>query len=195
MGFVRVTAVVLAAGEGRRIGGPKALLRIGGESFLARVCGRFAAAGVNEIVAVLGAEADRVRAEAGLPRGVGTVVNQDWRSGMLSSICCGIAAAEGADAVLVHPVDNPSLTTATIQAVVAALAAGARIAVPSHAGRRGHPAGFARAGWPDLRAAAPERGARAVLLDRPAWVVHVAAGPDCLRDVDTPEDLAALARA
>ncbi len=191
---MRLAAVVLAAGEGRRMGGPKALLRIGGESFLSRVCGQLASAGLDEIVAVLGAQAARVRAEAALPEGVRVAVNEAWPSGMLSSICCGIAAAEGADGVLVHPVDNPRVSVETIRAVVGALAAGAAIAVPSHAGRRGHPAGFARAVWPALRTAPPERGARAVLADNPSWVVHVPAGPDCLCDVDTPEDLAALVR-
>jgi CTP:molybdopterin cytidylyltransferase MocA len=191
---MRVAAVVLAAGEGRRLGGPKALLSIGGTSFLAHVCGQFSAAGVTEIVAVLGAQAARVRAEAGMPEGVTVVVNEDWPRGMLSSVCHGIAAAEDADAVLVHPVDNPSVTPATIRRVVTALEAGALIAVPSHAGRRGHPAGFSRSVWPALREAAPELGARAVLRDHPAWVVHVPAGPDCLWDVDTPEDLAALVR-
>ena len=138
MGTMRIAAVVLAAGEGRRIGGPKALLSISGVSFLARTCGQFALAGVDDVVAVLGAQADRVRAEAGFADGVSVAVNEAWRSGMLSSIWCGIAAAEsaGADAVLVHPVDNPSVTLATIREVVSALTAGAAIAIPSHAGRR-----------------------------------------------------------
>jgi molybdenum cofactor cytidylyltransferase len=73
--------------------------------------------------------------------------------------------------------------------VTDALAAGAAIVVPTCAGRRGHPAGFARAVWPALRAAPLEGGARRVLADHPDWVVHVPAGPDCLVDIDTPEAL------
>jgi molybdenum cofactor cytidylyltransferase len=79
--------------------------------------------------------------------------------------------------------------------VLASLAAGARIAVPSHAGRRGHPAGFARAAWPALRAAALDGGARGVLAEHPDWVSHVPAGPDCLVDLDTKEALEAARRA
>jgi len=71
--------------------------------------------------------------------------------------------------------------------VLAALAAGATIAVPSHAGRRGHPAGFARAAFAALRAAPLASGARAVLSLRPDWVVHVPCGSDCLVDIDTPQ--------
>ena len=187
---VRLAAIVLAAGEGRRMGGPKALLRQGQATFVARACALFSAAGIPPI-AVLGAEARRVRSEAGIPEGATVVVNERWPEGMLTSVWRGLDAAEalGAEAVLLHPVDNPFVAPATIAAVVAALAAGAEIAVPSHAGRRGHPAGFARSVWPALREAPLEGGARTVLLARPGVVVPVPAGPDCLVDVDTPEDL------
>jgi CTP:molybdopterin cytidylyltransferase MocA len=188
---VRVLAIVLAAGEGRRMGGPKALLPIGGETFLARACRRFARPGIASVVAVLGAEADRVRRQAQIPAGATVAVNERWREGMLTSIWRGLDEAEkdGADAILLHPVDNPFVEPDTIDAVLDSLAAGSEIVVPSHAGRRGHPAGFARSTWPDLRSAPLESGARAVLAARPGLVVHVAAGPDCLVDIDTPRDL------
>ena len=73
--------------------------------------------------------------------------------------------------------------------MVRALELGATIAAPSHGGRRGHPAGFARAAFASLREADPARGARAVLAEHPDWIVHVPAAPDCLVDVDTPADL------
>ena len=190
---MRVVAILLAAGEGRRMGGPKALLRLGEATLLARCLALFSSAGVPAI-AVLGAEADRVRAEAGVPGGAMMVVNERWPEGMLTSVWLGLDAAEdlGAEAALVHPVDNPLVAPDTVAAVVAALEAGAAIAVPSHAGRRGHPAGFARSVWPDLRSAPPEGGARAVLRARADLVVHVPAGPDCLVDLDTPDDLLRL---
>jgi CTP:molybdopterin cytidylyltransferase MocA len=193
---VQVVAIVLAAGEGRRMGGPKALLPIGGETFLARACRELAGPGVASVVAVLGAEAERVRREAGAPAAASVVVNDRWREGMLTSVWRGLDEAEdrGADAVLLHPVDNPWVEPATLAAVLDALDAGAEIAVPSHGGRRGHPAGFARSVWPDLRQAPLEGGARTVLAARPARVVHVPAGPDCLVDIDTPEDLERRAR-
>jgi molybdenum cofactor cytidylyltransferase len=147
---------------------------------------------------VLGAESRRVLREAGIPAEATVVVNEDWRRGMLTSVWAGLdaAASLGAEAVLLHPVDNPQVATATIEAVMAALAAGGAIVVPVHAGRRGHPAGFARSVWPALRGAPLDGGARTVLADRPDLVVHVEAGPDCLVDIDTPEDLArALRRA
>jgi len=187
-----VVAIVLAAGEGRRIGGPKALLALGETTFLARACALFSAAGAG-VIAVLGAEAERVRREAGIPAEATAAVNPRWREGMLTSVWAGLDAAEvlGAEAVLLHPVDNPFVAPDTIEAVVAALAKGAAIAVPAHAGRRGHPAGFARSVWPALRAAPLDGGARTVLLAHEELVVHVPAGPDCLVDVDTRGDLVA----
>ncbi len=170
------------------MGGPKALLRIGDGTFLAHVCALFAAA---EVPVRRGARR-RGRPRRGPKRGSRrkrrSCVNERWREGMLTSVWAGLDAAEalGAEAVLLHPVDNPFVEPATIDAVVAALAGGAEIAVPSHAGRRGHPAGFARATWPALRAASKDRGARDVLSQHQDRVVHVPAGEDCLVDLDTP---------
>jgi len=194
---MRIAAIVLAAGEGRRLGGPKALLPLADGTFASVAASVFDRADVAARVVVLGAQAERVAAQARWPSGVTLVVNRRWAEGMLTSVWAGLDAAEplAVDAVLVHPVDNPLVAEATVTAVLEALAQGAIIAVPSHGGRRGHPAGFARAAWPALRAAALDDGARSVLAERPEWVVHVPAGPDCLVDIDTPEALEAARRA
>ena len=187
---VRVVAVVLAAGAGRRIGSPKALLPIGGTTFLAHVARALQRPGVAEVVAVIGHGARRVAASAGLPPGLALVVNPRPDDGMLGSVARGLEAAEarGADAVLLHPVDHPFASPATTDAVLAALAGGALVAVPTYGGRRGHPGGFARAVWPALRAAPPARGARAVLADHPDWLVHVPGDEGCVAGIDTRED-------
>lgn len=188
---MRIVAVVLAAGEGRRMGGPKALLRLDRETFLERVCTELARPAVCSVVVVLGAEAERVRREARIPEGVVVVVNDAWRDGMLSSVWRGLDAAEarGAEALLLHPVDHPFVEPQTVDAVCAELQAGAALAVPEFAGRRGHPGGFSGALFHELRAADPARGARAVLERNLSRVVLVPAGPGCRRGVNTPEDL------
>jgi molybdenum cofactor cytidylyltransferase len=187
---VRIAAVVLAAGRGVRAGGPKALLRIGEVTFLAHVAARLHRPGVDRVIAVVGHDAARVLRESALPASVIVVVNEGGTAGMLGSVVAGLEAAsgDGAEAVLVHPVDHPLVEEATIDAVLAALHGGARIAVPSHGGRRGHPGGFARAAWDALRSAPPSEGARFVLASHPDWIVHVAGGPGCLAGVDTPDD-------
>ena len=185
-----MVAIVLAAGEGRRMGGPKALLRVGDETFLARAGRLLARPGVASVVAVLGADAERVRAESALPPSVEVAVNARWREGMLSSVWRGLdaAEAEAADAVLLHPVDHPLVQPATIDRVIRALSCSAAIAVPTWDGRRGHPGGFHRSVFAELRAAPPDRGARAVLAADPGRVVHVPGDAGCVTGIDTPED-------
>src|SRR5260221_5813764 len=186
---LRIHAIILAAGRGARMGGPKALLALEGETFLARVAGRLRRPGVERVTAVIGHEADRVRREAASPADVVMIMNPHYAEGMLTSILCGLDDAEdaGADAVLVHPVDHPLVEADTVDAVVAALSRGATIAVPSHGGRRGHPAGFARRAWAALRAAAPDEGARGVLARHPEWIEHVPAGEGSLLGGNTTE--------
>jgi molybdenum cofactor cytidylyltransferase len=189
---VNVIGVILAAGEGRRMGGNKALLPLGDGTFLGRCTESLARPGVSSLLAVLGHDADLVAAGFRPPRAVELVVNRDYRQGMLSSVLCGLeaAAARGAEAVLVHLVDHPLVAPETVDRVVAALVEEARIAVPSFDNRRGHPVGFAASTWPALRAVAPGLGARAVLKEHPDWVVHVPGDRGCVTGIDTPEDYA-----
>ena len=186
---VRIVAVVLAAGEGRRIGGPKALLPIGGDSFLAHACRLVARPGIHAVVAVLGAAAARVQSEGGVDPAVSLVVNEAWPEGMLSSVWRGLDAAEalGAQGVLLHPVDHPRVAPETIDRVVAALEAGAFVAVPTHEERRGHPGGFGPEAILALRGAPLDRGARAVLEAHPERVVHVPGDPGCRMGINTQE--------
>jgi CTP:molybdopterin cytidylyltransferase MocA len=193
---VRVAAILLAAGEGRRVGGPKGLLTLGGESFLARCARLLDRPAIAEILAVLGCEAERLRALPDVPKRVRFVVHPRYADGMLSSLLRGLdeAEARGADAVLVHPVDHPIVSVPTIDAVLKILGERRPIVVPSVAGRRGHPAGFARRTWEALRAADAQRGARDVLLRHPEWVTHVDGDPGCATGVNTPRDYEAVTR-
>lgn len=184
---MKVVAIVLAAGEGRRMGVPKALVPMTGGTFLGHACRLLHRPGVESVVAVIGAAAERVRAEAPVSDSVQVVVNEAWRSGMLSSVQRGLEAALdlGADAALLHPVDHPLVAPETVDRVVDALLDGAFAAVPTHEGRRGHPGGFGAEALPLLQSAPPDRGARAVLADHPDRVVHVEGDPGCRINIDT----------
>jgi len=171
------------------MGGPKALLPMGDTSFVAHACGLLARPGVEGVVAVIGAGADRVRAEARIPGPVAVVENEGWREGMLSSVWRGLDAAEalGAEAILLHPVDHPLVSPQTVDRVVAALEGGAFAAVPTHDDRRGHPGGFGGEALAALRDAPLDQGARAVLAAHAHRVVHVEGDPGCLVGLDTPD--------
>ncbi len=192
---MRIVGVLLAAGAGRRVGGPKALLTLHGEPFVLPACRLLLRPGVEHVLVVLGHDAERVRTRCPeLPPGASFLEHPGHAAGMLSSVLAGLAAAEqrGAEAILLHPVDQPATAVASVDAVVAALEGGAIVAVPSHAGRRGRPAGFARAAFAALRTASPERGARQVLADHPEWVVHVPGDREAIEGVNTPAEYTAL---
>jgi CTP:molybdopterin cytidylyltransferase MocA len=172
------------------MGGPKALLQAGPQTFLARLSALLHDAGADVVIAVVGHEAERVVRESGAPPATRFAVNERHAEGMLTSIWRGLDEAEslGADAILLQPVDHPLVAADTVGRVLDALRGGAVVAVPSHQGRRGHPGGFARAAWPALRAAPPDRGARVVLAEHPDWIVHVAGDAGCVAGIDTPAD-------
>jgi molybdenum cofactor cytidylyltransferase len=122
--------------------------------------------------------------------GAEVVVNPDPARGLGRSLALGVAAAGDADGWLLALGDMPFIRPATVAAVAAALARGAPIAAPVHAGRRGHPVGFARAMGDRLRALDGDVGARALLEEDPRRVVPVAVDdPGIHRDVDRPHDL------
>lgn len=185
---MRIAGIVLAAGAGRRLGGPKALLPIDGSTFVERAVELLRRPCVADVLVVVGHEAERVARLVHPPAEV--VRNPDPDAGMLGSILVALDAAEarGLEAVLLQPVDHPLVGVETVDRVVHALEDGAVVAVPSHEGRRGHPGGFARAAWPALRAAPPELGARAVLSAHPEWITHVPGDPGCRAGIDTPAD-------
>jgi nicotine blue oxidoreductase len=112
---VSVIAVLLAAGAGSRLGrGPKALLPYRGRTLVEQLAGELRAGGCSGVVIVLGAGADDVRRQGRL-EDYRVVANARWASGLGSSFRLGVAAAEGAEAVLVALVDQPGVTSALVR--------------------------------------------------------------------------------
>jgi nicotine blue oxidoreductase len=186
-----VAGLVLAAGGGRRMGRPKALLRLRGELLVERACRLLADGGCAPVLAVLGAGADEVPP---LP-GVTTVRNPDWPTGMASSLRTGLAAVPpAAGAVVVTLVDTPLLGPEAVRRLVAAGGDGAEAAVATYAGEPGHPVLLARSVLAEVAAAATgDRGARAWLAAHPDRVRLVPCdGTGDPRDLDVPDDLAGV---
>jgi CTP:molybdopterin cytidylyltransferase MocA len=158
---------VLAAGGGRRYGGPKALVRYEGSLLVERAVGTVRDAGCSPIVVVLGASAAEVRASTQL--GDVTIVdNAGWKSGMGSSLRVGLEALGGtdADAAVVLLVDTPGVTAEAVRRVAAK---GGRdsLATATYAGRRGHPVLLGRDHWTGVAILSTgDIGARAYLSAR-----------------------------
>ena len=163
--------------------------------FLTRIIRTFQHAEVDDVVVVLGHEADAVResvASSGLSARV--VVNVDYERGQLSSLLAGLRAIDrpGVSAMLITLVDVPFVSSATVGAVVRRYrAVRAPIVRPVRGAEHGHPVLIDRSLFDALRAADPAMGAKPIVR------AHVSAAGDlpiedegAFFDVDTPEDYA-----
>jgi len=186
-----VAGILLAAGEGSRLGRPKALVRIAGQSLADRGVSMLRAGGAAPVVLVTGAASAE-------PLGALIVHNPGWRSGMGSSLAAGLSALpDTAAAAVIALADQPLVGPEAVRRLIAAYRGGASVAVACYDGRPRNPVLIARAHWPEvIETSVGDTGARAFLRARPELVTPVECGdtgsPD---DIDTPEDLARVSRA
>ena len=184
-----MAGILLAAGQGSRLGRPKALVEIGGESLARRGVALLRDGGAAPIVVVTGAVA------VDLP-GVLAVHNPEWRSGMGSSLAAGLATVpDTCAAAVIALVDQPLIVPEAVRRLIAAYGAGASVAVAAYQGAPRNPVLLAREHWPEVVAlAVGDAGARPFLRAHPELVTLVECGdigrPD---DLDTRSDLDRLA--
>jgi CTP:molybdopterin cytidylyltransferase MocA len=185
-----VAALVLAAGGGRRYGMPKALVEYEGSLLVERAV-RTATAVCDPVLVVLGARAVDVWRSADLG-GATVLANEDWESGMASSLRTGLDGLRGwpagglggkrIDAALVLLVDMPGMTPAALARMAEHAAPGA-LAVPTYDGVRGHPVLLGREHWAGVAdSATGDEGARRYLA------AHEVTEVDCTGLAD-PVDL------
>jgi CTP:molybdopterin cytidylyltransferase MocA len=186
--------MVIAAGGGRRIGGPEALLRQGGTPLVDLAIETVRGAGCEPVVVVLGAAADEVRAAAEL-KGASVVVDKTWGRGIGSSLRVGLTAVTdtAADAVVVVPVDMPGVTAHAVRRV-AALPYADVLVCATYEGRRSYPMLLGRKHWSGISTVAhADTGARPYLLAHKHEVLDVAC--DRIADgarLESPEVVAAF---
>ena len=189
----RVTAVILAAGQSKRMGQTKQLLPWGETTVLGQTLRNLRATAVHDIVVVAGHEAEKVTAVA-QEEGASVIFNPDYVKGeMLSSLQTAIAQLhESVTAVLVMMADQPMIEPAHIDRLLEAYwqGRGALIA-PSFEGRRGNPVLIGRAFFDELLALPPDSAPRH-LVRRHQDKLHLVEIPTTavLHDLDNPEDYA-----
>jgi CTP:molybdopterin cytidylyltransferase MocA len=181
----RIAGILLAAGEGSRLGQPKALVEIGGQILAARGAALLSDGGADPVIVVTGATAvDLI--------GVITVHNPRWRSGMGSSLAAGLATVpDSCDAAVVALVDQPLVAPDAVARLIAARLAGAGVAVAAYGGTPRNPVLLGREHWAEVTSlAVGDEGARPFLRAHPELVTAVECGdigrPD---DIDTHADL------
>jgi molybdenum cofactor cytidylyltransferase len=178
-----IPALILAAGSGRRMGGPKALLTIAGETLLQLAIRVAMVAGCDPVLAVVG-DWD----PGPLDGTVSVIPNLEAAEGMASSIRAGIAALPPeSEGVLLLTVDQPAVDADLLRRLLALAAEDpSRPAACAYGDSLGIPAILPRRLFPDLLALRGDRGAKAILLRENAATMPF---PEGVADLDTPEDL------
>lgn len=190
----RVAAIVLAAGQARRMGGPNKLAATIRGRPLVRIAAEAAVASrADPVVVVTGHEPEVVRAALqGLD--VAFVHNPDYSDGLSTSLRRGIAALpDDVDGAVVLLADMPGIDAAVVDRLIAAFdsAGGTLVVVPTFEGKRGNPVLWSRRLFGDLMTVAGDTGGRHLIGANADAVAEVEIGPAVALDVDTPEALAA----
>ena len=187
-----ISAIVLAAGTSSRMGSPKSLLTVGGRSLLEHVLEAVRGAQVDDIVVVLGHEADRIRSEVSF-NGARSVVNPAYSEGMSSSIRAGVRAADArSDGFLIVLGDQPFVASATLDALIARRnGSNARILIPTYEGRRGNPVLLDQSLSEEVQSITGDQGCRTIFGRHTQGILEVPVDdPGILVDLDTPEQIA-----
>lgn len=184
-GATAIAGLLLAAGEGRRLGRAKALVEFDGGRLVDRGVETLRAGGCGPVLVVTGAVDVEVPAAT-------VVRNRHWRAGMGASLRAGLAAVPPhSAAVVIALVDQPRVTAAAVARLATAHRGGAQVAVATYAGRPRNPVLIGRAHFDAVSArAVGDVGARAFLRAHPELVEPVPCdGISDPADIDTPDDL------
>lgn len=186
-----IVAVVLSAGESSRMGRPKALLPIDGQTFIERIVGALKQGGIERIVVVLGFNAEEMRRQiAHLP--VEILVNPDYKLGQLSSLQVALRHLESDKScagMMVHLVDHPYIDPKLVSLMLQRFdESKPAIVVPRHQGKRGHPVIFSRKLFGELLGAPMDQGAKAVVNAHRDDTLEIdTEDAGITLDIDTPE--------
>ncbi len=186
-----IAALILAAGRSLRMGTPKLLLTIAGQSLLRHVIQSAQASRCDEILVVVGDTADRVGQEAAAA-GVRTVLNPRYREGIGTSLAGGIAALpRECEAAVVLLGDQPRVDAGAINALIDAYRATGKPLVASRYGHvRGAPTLIGRMLFEEAARLGGDQGGRPLIERHPDLVADVVLAEDAARDINTPEDFA-----
>jgi len=188
--MTRVAGIVLAAGESRRFGQPKQLLRVGDKTMIQHMVDVVLDSPIEQVIVVLGCRAVEIGASiAGRP--VQIVVNQEWKAGLSSSVQAGLSAVQpGIGAALFVLADQPGVTAEVIAKLVERYReTRTPIVVPTYRGRRGNPVLFARSLFAELMRVKGDQGGRRLIAEYENELEEIEVQTEAIfTDIDTPDD-------
>ena len=189
-----IIPVILAAGDSKRMGYPKALLPLGDEIFLTRILRILREAGLVSPRLVLGRDAALIKAHMGDYQ-ADIHVNPDPDRGQLSSIQLGISGLpEKFEAAMLWPVDQPAVSVETTRRLIEFfVTTDCRVAVPIRDGKRGHPAIFHRTLFHEFMDAPMEKGAKGIISRYESETCFLQTDESAaFTDIDTPSEYQTL---
>jgi len=184
-----ISLILLAAGGSSRLGQPKQLLKIGSTSLIRKLAGEALASRANEVIVVLGAEAQAMRAELKDLK-LTIVDNNDWAGGLSTSIMAGLRAVSNqCEGALFMSCDQPYVTRDLLNQIIERFQSkGALVVACVYAQTVGIPALFSRSLFPKLMRLKGDSGAKSVILNQKEKLETVLF-PRGVIDIDTPDDL------
>lgn len=185
-----IWAMILAAGESKRMGKPKLLLPFGDKTIIETIVETVVSSKVEKTLVILGS--DRKKIEERIKNyPVKIVYNRDFRSGMLSSVQCGFRALpEEIRAVLVVLGDQPKISTIVINKLIDAYkSSGKGIVLPVYKKERGHPVLIDVKYGEEVENLSPEIGLRGTVYNHPEDILEVEVEtPSIFQDIDYESD-------
>jgi molybdenum cofactor cytidylyltransferase len=182
-----IWAIILAAGESKRMGTPKMLLPFNGSTMIENVISNVSHSKVDRILVVLGSSGREIE-KLIRTKSVNYCFNENYKDGMLSSVKCGLShIPPGFRAVLIFQGDQPLITSSTSDSVIDSFdISGKGIIIPVYHNRRGHPLLFDKKYAKEIEKLSPSVGLRALSYTFPEDVLEVAVNDHgILRDFDT----------
>jgi len=185
-----ISAILLAAGESKRMGQLKQLMPFGGSTMVEQAVDNLLSSTVDEVIVVVGYMADEV-IKTLAARPVKLAVNPDYKGGMLTSIVAGLKLVHSqTNAVMIALGDQPLINSRTIDTLIAEFRQHHKgIAIPTYHGKRGHPTIFASRYIEKLLELKGDIGARQIIKEHPDDVLEIAVSAESIIiDIDTISD-------
>jgi len=185
-----VSAILLAAGESKRMDKPKQLMPLGKTTILEQTIDNLLGSRVSEVIVVLGYRAEEVMKKIAV-KPIKITINPAYHRGMSTSIVTGLNSVDDrAQAVMLALADQPFIDSPTINRLIAEfLSHNKGIAIPVYRGRRGHPVIFAIKYKEELLELTGDVGGRQIIRQHPDDILEVAVNSESIiTDIDTTSD-------